>query len=62
MTTVDLEVDDVQEFILQKVTDGETDQEDLIQAIFDDALWRVYQQWKASDGQPDVPAPDPEDD
>lgn len=56
MTQVTIEIDDVQEFIMQKVSDGEIEDQEFAQSIFDDGLWNLYQRWKASQPgeQPDI--------
>lgn len=54
MTEVTIELDEVEEHIVETISNDDTSTEEFVQAVFNDGLMSVYQQWKAIEGDVSV--------
>lgn len=48
MTTVEYELDDVHEFMIDKMTGDDMDVEDFVERLLDQTIYSTYQQYKES--------------
>lgn len=57
MTTVEIEIDDVDEFMIKKMTDEEVTVEEFMQSLNEQMIYNTYKRFKEAqeqDGEPDA--------